>query len=743
MAQLAPPPIFQFFKPGGVLPLAGGLLYTYEAGTNTPLATFTDSTGGTPNTNPIVLDANGECVVWMGSAAYKFVLTDALGVVQWTRDGIQFIPDGSINTVMLADLSVTRPKIALLAVGAPQIDIGAVGTLQMADDSVTPNKIPDDSIPPSKLEATTPVLFVETSGPRFGGNVTAFPRKPWAAPTLLGVPSSPAVGDGFCVAWSPNGKILAVAENATDYCAIFSRFGTELVQMSPGFYIKPSAAANSVSWSPDTQYLLILAGGSSLIYQRGKNSFSKCTSNITLTGNRNAGAWNPNGNYFAIASDQTPFVGISKRSDMVRNHIVAEYNSTNAAAYTSGALQVVNYENKSVDNMSAVTTGSGTWSFQAQRANTYRIEARSTVAGTLPTSTTGTISVFVNGSKVAELENIITVGSSGIASTLAIGGSFTIELDAFQTIQIKLIANFTGTFTADATQNYISITEDGGFDILSSFASLSNPSALPTGIGKAIAWSPDGMFLAVGHDSIVGYTFTVTSAHANAGTTYTDSLSNTWTVLTAISGSTTLVCTGPGTPPTSGTLTKTGLGSGDTTIAFSAAVVLPIRYLTIYERTGDTLAKCTDPLVLPPGVVNGLSWSPDGLKLTCVHATTPFITSYSRSSPSDVVFVKIPANPNVLPGGIGNGCAYNSAGDKLAVAHDAGDFLTIYSVAGSVFTKDPAPSALPAGNGKSVSWTGDCQYLTCGFVGSPYFYTYQTSGAYGEGVIFVGEVDLV
>jgi hypothetical protein len=43
---------WQFFDNNGV-PLAGGLLYSYAAGTTTPLATYTTSSGVTPNTNPI------------------------------------------------------------------------------------------------------------------------------------------------------------------------------------------------------------------------------------------------------------------------------------------------------------------------------------------------------------------------------------------------------------------------------------------------------------------------------------------------------------------------------------------------------------------------------------------------------------------------------------------------------------------------------------------------------------------
>lgn len=69
--------------------LVGGLLYSYVAGTTTPLATYTDATGVTPNTNPVVLDANGSAPVWIDpTLAYKFVLTDSLGTSIFTVDQV-------------------------------------------------------------------------------------------------------------------------------------------------------------------------------------------------------------------------------------------------------------------------------------------------------------------------------------------------------------------------------------------------------------------------------------------------------------------------------------------------------------------------------------------------------------------------------------------------------------------------------------------------------------------------------
>ena len=85
--MLSPSPKLQFFASNGDL-LVGGKLYTYAAGTTTPLVTYTDSTGATANTNPVILDSRGEANVWIGSAAYKFKLATSTDTELWTVDNI-------------------------------------------------------------------------------------------------------------------------------------------------------------------------------------------------------------------------------------------------------------------------------------------------------------------------------------------------------------------------------------------------------------------------------------------------------------------------------------------------------------------------------------------------------------------------------------------------------------------------------------------------------------------------------
>lgn len=81
---------WQFFDDNGNV-LSGGKLYTYEAGTTTPAATYTDASGVDLNTNPIILDAAGRVPfeIWLVQAVqYKFVLFTSTNVLLWTKDNI-------------------------------------------------------------------------------------------------------------------------------------------------------------------------------------------------------------------------------------------------------------------------------------------------------------------------------------------------------------------------------------------------------------------------------------------------------------------------------------------------------------------------------------------------------------------------------------------------------------------------------------------------------------------------------
>jgi len=101
-------------------PLAGGQLYTYQAGSSTLLATYTDVNGLIPNTNPIVLQTDGRLPseLWFTEGFnYKLVLQDANNTLIATYDNLYGI---------LANASTTTSPFTT---GMILIWSGAIGTI--------------------------------------------------------------------------------------------------------------------------------------------------------------------------------------------------------------------------------------------------------------------------------------------------------------------------------------------------------------------------------------------------------------------------------------------------------------------------------------------------------------------------------------------------------------------------------------------------------------------------------------
>jgi len=126
MASLSPNAKQQFFDANGN-PLAGGKVYTYAAGTTTPIVTYTDSTGATNNTNPIILDSRGEANIWLTPGTnYKFKLTDASEVQVWVVDNILGPPGAAAGTV--TSVAIAAPALFTVS-GSP---VTSTGTLTLA-----------------------------------------------------------------------------------------------------------------------------------------------------------------------------------------------------------------------------------------------------------------------------------------------------------------------------------------------------------------------------------------------------------------------------------------------------------------------------------------------------------------------------------------------------------------------------------------------------------------------------------
>jgi hypothetical protein len=110
---------FQFFDNNGA-PLNAGKIYTYQAGSSTPLATYTSSSGLTANANPIILGTSGRPPndIWLLEGYfYKFILKDSSDVTIQTYDNLYGI------------IGATPPAATPIPAGGIFLWSGSIGSI--------------------------------------------------------------------------------------------------------------------------------------------------------------------------------------------------------------------------------------------------------------------------------------------------------------------------------------------------------------------------------------------------------------------------------------------------------------------------------------------------------------------------------------------------------------------------------------------------------------------------------------
>jgi Protein of unknown function (DUF3383) len=154
---------------------------------------------------------------------------------------------------------------------------------------------------------------------------------------------------------------------------------------------------------------------------------------------------------------------------------------------------------------------------------------------------------------------------------------------------------YNGNFTAAIAYNALAATIQSDLQSVSGLSSATCTGSISPSVGLTINSEVSG----VGHPFLVAnqYVFTVSSANATQGATYTSANGVVFTVQATISGQTTLTTSTPSgglLPAASGTLTKAS-GTGDSTITYSA-------WSTLSDSNSNPISMSVTVLV--PGSTN-------------------------------------------------------------------------------------------------------------------------------------------
>ena len=130
-AVVSPPEKARYFDNNGVI-CSGCLVFSYAGGTSTPIATYTDSTGGTPNTNPVTLDSTGQANIWfLPTTTYKISLSPAGDLTNsnpfWTVDNV------SVASPIPIPIANNKLQNSSVTIAGHTVALGGSTTLQASD----------------------------------------------------------------------------------------------------------------------------------------------------------------------------------------------------------------------------------------------------------------------------------------------------------------------------------------------------------------------------------------------------------------------------------------------------------------------------------------------------------------------------------------------------------------------------------------------------------------------------------
>lgn len=285
MSNLLPNAMQQFFGPNGV-PLSGGSVYYYIPNTTTFKSTYQDQAQTILNTNPIILDANGECVAW-GTGAYRQQVFDVNNNLIWdkvTQDPQAALLGNMTDAVFSSGTGFTPGVTTSLTLPtAPS----SIGNIWVFFDGTFQNDLSIASLNGAVVTFSSPIpVGVSVVEVKIGSTVA------------IGTPGSGTVNDTSVAQGSALANRLnyfltvkdpqfgALGDGATNDTAAFASTNnvSEDIYVPPGTYIINSNVTINNNFIFQQGAVLKIANGVTVTFQNGIQSIPQQIFNCVGTG---------------------------------------------------------------------------------------------------------------------------------------------------------------------------------------------------------------------------------------------------------------------------------------------------------------------------------------------------------------------------------------------------------------------------------------------------------------------------
>lgn len=288
-AALLPWPRAKFFFPNTNYPLAGGKLYTYAAGTVTPLATYSDSAGTIPNTNPVILDANGEAAIYlMTGLSYKINLTDASGVQ---------IAGYPIDNMTGADFAANQLRADLANTANTALGDALLGVLQPFTGAIARNQHlkNTDIVTPQDFGAVANAVTDDQAAIVLAANYASANNKILYMTGNYGISKLTLTGiNGLVIVWGCTFTAISVSAQTSLFEMVSCNNIYAVGNLSLNVAYKTNYTVGLWVYSPTASQFLnlgnISVGGAAIAYRFGSPSYvDALISEITISGGHTYG----------------------------------------------------------------------------------------------------------------------------------------------------------------------------------------------------------------------------------------------------------------------------------------------------------------------------------------------------------------------------------------------------------------------------------------------------------------------